>query len=360
MKDFLVEVREQGRALRAAAEAYRDAGAASMGNAARLAGDRPVLFAGMGSSWAAALAVQAFLVRRGRLAMAVDAADALYRWLPVLNGARGVAPVLISQSGESQELVRLAARLSSPFIAITNVPESTLGRRAAVVLPLHAGHEKGVTNKTFLNTIAVGLILGRAILADGAEEKISEMARLLEIAEFLEAAAAVDAILARADGPVKDILGHLTAGEAAGGPLATWEIVGRGSGMAAAEQSALVLRELTGRIVAAFAGGFYRHGPVYRVGPWTRAIILAAREEEGSLLAGLAGEIVEKGGRVAFISDFDPEIDSPLLVRAAIPEVARCLFPILAMVPLELLAAADAAARGFRAGQEVPKLTPIE
>jgi fructoselysine-6-P-deglycase FrlB-like protein len=275
--------------------------------------------------------------------------------------------VLISQSGESQELVRLAARLSGPYIAVTNAPGSALGGRAAVVLPLHAGEEKGATNKTFLNTIAVGLFLARTVLANGSEERLSEMARLLEIAEFIQAAVAVDSLLARSEGAVGDLLAHLAAGERWAGsprtgeaPLPPWELIGRGSGMAAVEQGALILRELTGRVLVPFRGGLYRHGPIYRTGPATRAIILAAQDEEGNLLARLAAELVERGARVAFLGDVDPEIDSPLLLRFPLPAVAPCLFPILAMVPLELLGAADARSRGFDPYAGVPKVTPVE
>jgi fructoselysine-6-P-deglycase FrlB-like protein len=365
LKDFLAEVMEQGRALRAAAEAYRGEEARLLAEAARVAAGRPLLLAGMGSSWAAALAVQAFLVRRGKLAVAVDASEALYRWLPVLNGPRALAPVLISQSGESRELVRLASRMSCPFIALTNAPRSTLGGRAAAVLPLHAGVEKGATNKTFLNTIAVGLFLGRAVLADGSEERLSEMARLLEIAEFLEAAAAIDGLLARSGEPVRGLREHLIKGEDrtdAGDPgrLLPWQLIGRGSGMAAVEQMALILQELTGRVTVSYPGGLYRHGPVYRVGPATRAIILAARDEEGELLGSLAKEILDRGGRVAFIADFDPEIEGPTFLRFPLPAIARGLFPLVASIPLELLGVADAEARTFDGAAGVPKVTPAE
>ena len=364
LKDFLDEVKAQGRALRAAAEAYRGDGSRLLAEAARVAAGRPLLLAGMGSSWAAALAVESFLVRRGKLAVAVDASEALYRWLPVLNGPRALAPVLISQSGESRELVHLASRLSCPFIAVTNAPRSTLGERAAAVLPLHAGVEKGATNKTFLNTIAVGLFLGRAILADGSEERLSEMARLLEIAEFIEAAAAIDGLLARSDGQVRGLLAHLTGGDRTdagdSGRLLPWQLIGRGSGMAAVEQMALILQELTGRVTVPFLGGLYRHGAVYRAGPATRSIILASRDEEGELLGSLAKEIVGRGGRVVFIADFDPEIEDPSLLRFPLPVVARGLFPLIASVPLELLGIADAEARGFDGAVGVPKVTQVE
>ncbi len=368
MNDFLREVNEQGQALRKAAEAYRERGVSLLQQAARLAQGRPLVLTGMGSSWAAAIAVEAYLVREGRLAVAVDAGETLYRWIPVLNGSRGALPVLISQSGESREMVRLGMQLSTPFIAVTNDPESSLARQARVVLPLYAGEEKGVTNKTFMNTIAVMLILARTLLQKDTGERLSEMARLLEIAEFLEAAAAVDHILSRSQKEVEEVYRLFTA-SASGTPseedserqaLLSWELIGRGSGMAAVHQGALTLRELTGRVTVPGTGGFFRHGPVYRCGHWTRAIILAAREEEGHLFVQLARDILDRGGRVAFLSDFDPEIDSPLLRRVQIPAVARCLFSIPAMVPLELLGITEATARGLEPGAGVPKITPVE
>jgi glutamine---fructose-6-phosphate transaminase (isomerizing) len=359
---LLQEVMAQGRALRRVAEAYRDQGRPLLAEAARLASGRAVLLTGMGSSWAATLAAEAKLVGGGRLAIGVDSAEALYRWGAVLSGPEAPLAVLVSQSGESQELVRLGNRLDAPFIAITNHPGSALAHRAAVVLPLHAGEERGPTNQTFLNTIAVADLLGRVLLAEGSEEGIREMARLLEVAEFLEAASGVDHLLARGEESIGELHRHLTAGEAeeAAGPLFPWELIGRGSALAAVHQGALTLRELTGRVVAPFSGGFHRHGLVYRSSPATRAIILAAWSEEGSLLAGLARDILARGGRVAFISDFDPRIASPLFLRFAIPAVARGLFPIVGMIPIQFLGLADARARSFDPEVGVPKVTPVE
>ena len=65
----------------------------------------------------------------------------------MIDGRPGLAPVLISQSGESPEMLRLVDRLSGEIVAITNEPRSSLGRRATVTLPLLAGKEEGVTNQ---------------------------------------------------------------------------------------------------------------------------------------------------------------------------------------------------------------------
>ena len=224
---FAREVLEQGQALRTAAEAYRDQEGGLLREAARLVGGRPILLAGMGSSWAAALAVEACLVRQGRLAVTIEASEVLYRWLPVVGGPRGLFPILISQSGESPELVRLSAEINGSYMAITNRPSSTLARQAALTLPLHAGHEEGVTNKTFLNSVAVGMLLARALLSaqvtgaqtsrvdprDASAEKLPDMARLLETAEILEAAAAVEGIASRSAQQAEQVYRHLSAGE---------------------------------------------------------------------------------------------------------------------------------------------------
>jgi glutamine---fructose-6-phosphate transaminase (isomerizing) len=360
---YLDEVKEQGAALRAAVEAYRGAEGARLLEAARLVGSRPVLFVGMGSSWAAALAAEAHLAASGRAAFAVDASEALYRWLPVLRGPGGPAPVLISQSGESKEVVGLAERLPSPPIVLTNEPGSTLARRAAVVLPLHAGSEKGTCNKTFVNTLAVLGLLGRAVLAARPEGKAADPGRLLGISEFVEAAAALDALLERCRPEVPALQVHLGEPHPPGakGPVPLpWEIIGRGSGLAAVEQGALVLRELTGRVLVPSAGGLFRHGAVYRTGPSTRAIVLAAEAEEGKLLLNLAEEILSRGGRVAILSDFDPGIASPRAVCLRLPAVGRPLFSTAALVPLEVLGVADAEARGYDSETGVPKVTTVE
>jgi len=354
---FLDEVNGQGQALRAAREGYQEgAGAEALRSAVRLLAARPVLFTGMGSSWAAGIAAEAFLVREGRLGIAVEASEALYRWLPLLSSPEGFAAVLISQSGESPEVAGLARSIAAPFVAMTNNPESALGRLAAVALPLYAGAEKGVTNQTFLNSVAVAALLSRALLVERNGDRLKDDAPAGWAADVQEAAAAVDALLGRLGAPIDGLRRHFAPSEG----LESWDLIGRGSGLAAVEQGALLLRELTGRTVAAFSGGLYRHGPVYRASAATRAIVLASREEEGQLQARLARDIVDRGGRAAFIADFAPGFEAPGLFPVALPRVAPGLFPIAAMIPLELLAIADLAARGLEPDLGVPKVTPIE
>jgi glutamine---fructose-6-phosphate transaminase (isomerizing) len=353
MSGFLEEVKEQAAALRAVVEAYRGKEGHLLLEARRAIGSRPVLFAGMGSSWAASIAAETFLVGQGRPAVAADCAEALYRWLPIL-GTSGFAPVLISQSGESREVVGLASKLHGPFLAITNDPSSTLGRAATVALPMHAGREAGVTSKTYTNTVAVCLLLAHALC--GKETPAGTGAGTGDV---LDAAAAIEDPLQRWHDEIEGLLAHLKVGETAGDPL-PWEIVGRGSAMALVHQAALVLRELTGRLVAPFHGGFYRHGPVYRITPRTRVIVLGARGEEGDLLERLSQEIVSRGGRVAFIADFEAGIESPQFRKFQVSAVGPCLFPAVAAVPLEILGASDAAARGFDPTVGVPKVTAVE
>src|SRR5207244_304339 len=68
------------------------------------------------------------------------------------------AVVALSQSGETPDVVEYVRRARSGgalTVAVTNEPESALGRAAEATLPLAAGPERAVAaTKTFLNTLA--------------------------------------------------------------------------------------------------------------------------------------------------------------------------------------------------------------
>jgi len=65
---------------------------------------------------------------------------------------------LISQSGESAETKKAALALAgkgSPPVVVVNDEASSMARAASLVLPMKAGAEKSISNKTYLNTLGV-------------------------------------------------------------------------------------------------------------------------------------------------------------------------------------------------------------
>lgn len=90
----------------------------------------------------------------------ISTGELLYYEKEILN--KKTLLILISQSGESAEIVNLLEQLSEEvtIIAITNETESTLASKGELVLPLHVGEEEAVTTRTYMASICVSMLFG--------------------------------------------------------------------------------------------------------------------------------------------------------------------------------------------------------
>src|SRR6266576_4448484 len=142
---------------------------------------RYLLIASRGSSSNAARYAQYLLGRAYRVpvAFATPSLFTLYEQPPRLDGALVIG---ISQSGKSPDVVEVvseARRQGRPTIALTNDPNSPLGRTVDAVLKLEAGEEQAVAaTKTYVNSLgAVALIFA---VTTGDERALAELRRVPE------------------------------------------------------------------------------------------------------------------------------------------------------------------------------------
>src|SRR5215831_2641299 len=165
---FLGEILEQPEALRRAARSLIEQVEALGLVAGSDVLSRPVLLTGMGSSYHACLAAASMLGRGGVLAVTANAAELLHFRREALTEASLV--VMISQSGQSVEVVRLAEELAArgrrpPLVAITNGTDNPLASMVDVSLDTAAGEEAGPSTKSYAATFVplralVAVILG--------------------------------------------------------------------------------------------------------------------------------------------------------------------------------------------------------
>ena len=318
---FIAEISGQPDALRRAAE-----GLASQRSAIEALGDRrdgSLVFAGMGSSYDACYPAVTTLARRGIPAMMIDAAELLHFRLPMLGPADHL--ILVSQSGESAETVRVAERLHAEaghprIVAVTNEPRSSLARAADVTLRTWAGAESGPSTMTFAAALVVVGCAALAIAGDDprkAEERLSLDAEL--------AAAAIDDLLARPELPDDLVTWH--------GGRATTVILGRGGARAAAEMGALTLKEAVGLPVESLQTAQFRHGPLELAGPSMAAMVVATEPETRDLDVAIAEELRALGVAVWTITAGTPSPGA-----TDVGPLDRLLSPAAAIVPAQLLA----------------------
>ncbi len=306
---------------------------------------RSVMFLGMGSSLFASIPAQYMLALRGLPAWSVDASEYMYYRL---DDPATFLPVLTSQSGESAEIKRLAEdwRGRVPYIAVTNTPDSTLGRGAAAILPILGGTEKSTTSKTYTNTLAIVTALAARVAG-------------MDVAEALKAYAGLPAAMtALLDG----WRSHLGVFADFLGDAGHIDLIGRGPSLATVGQGGLIFRELAHVKTAPLNTGLFRHGLIPSMKSGGSMIAFAPAGVTDTLTLGLVDEVVEMGGKVILVTNREVEPGPRKLVfRLPAPDGAYELhMPVLEIILIELLGILLAERRGLEPGAGIAKITAKE
>jgi glucosamine--fructose-6-phosphate aminotransferase (isomerizing) len=202
-----------------------------------------------------------------------------------LYGARLPAAALqsfaFSQSGQSPDLVEPTRALragGAGTVALVNDSASPLAAAAEFVLPLHAGQERSVAaTKSYIAQLVAG-----ARLVATWQQDAALAAAVAALPEALATAAALDwsAAVARLQGEAQLF------------------VIGRGPGLAVAQEAALKFKETCGMQAEAFSGAEVQHGPMALVGPGWPVLVLAPRGPTQAGLLALALRLHARGAAV--------------------------------------------------------------
>jgi glucosamine--fructose-6-phosphate aminotransferase (isomerizing) len=318
------EIAEQAEILARRAEPGRTAASAAAALLARHDVDH-VVVAARGSSDNVARFAQYLLGRESRITVGL-ATPSLFGDIDAAPRLGRAAVIGISQSGRSPDIVAVlaAARAQGrPAIAITNDPGSPLAAEADAVVPLLTGEERSVAaTKTYLASLHAVVQIQDALAPD------PERGRWLEALPGV-----VDELV------VEALAGRSRFDALAGVPLIT--VAGRGLSFAAACESALKLRELTGTPAEAFSPPDLMHGPIAAVSD-AGAVWAIADGADGEMLAAL----LARGGASVVVGT-DERLLRAARISVALPAgVPDWLVSMLAVVPAQAAALRLAEARG--------------
>ena len=336
---FFTEIAGQPEALRRAAAGLSDQ-RKRIGTVAGLVTSNTVILTGMGGSYAACYPLAADLAEAGRTAVMIGAAELLHFRTGILDPSTPV--IVVSQSGESAEIVHLAetirARDGGPsLVAVTNGMDNPLARMADVVLDTRAGEETGPSTLTFAGGLVILAGIGKVVRGATVEAACGAMSRSAE-----RAAVSIERLLA--NGSLgDDLLAWL-------GPREEIVVLGRGPARAAAEMGALTLKEADGLPAEALESAQFRHGPLELAGPGLAAIVVATEPETETLDRALARELREVGAAVFEITRDDASSRGPAAPLVGIGAIDRSIAPAVSVVPIQLLAHRLAIARGREPG----------
>jgi glucosamine--fructose-6-phosphate aminotransferase (isomerizing) len=193
----------------------------------------------------------------------------------------GALFLAISQSGKSPDLVGQASaakRAGARVVAMVNVVDSPLAHAADFVIPLHAGPELSVAaTKSFLCSLS-------AILHLAAEWKRDGMLRN-----------ALDGVPAALNATWPLDWSALVDGLADAQNLF---VIGRGLGLAAAQEAALKLKETCGLHAEAFSAAEVQHGPMTLVGRGFPVLFFAQDDDTLDSTLEVATKFRARGARV--------------------------------------------------------------
>jgi glucosamine--fructose-6-phosphate aminotransferase (isomerizing) len=334
MDAYRAELMEQPAVLAATAQALV-AGAAMLDDlAARVTRDRPehVIITGMGGSLFAGRTLALRLAAAGRPVTHMETAELLHT-CPALVTPRSLL-IVVSQSGETIEVVRLLERLDrrTPLVTITNGGENTAARAAAYRLVTLAGAERSVSGKSYVTSLLALDALGRRLVGEPlAPERWA--APIEAVAALLAAWEAIEATLVAAVGGTTPLY-----------------LLGRGPSLASAETGALVLKEASRRPAEGMSAAQFRHGPLEMIAPGMAALLFAPSGPARPLVLRLAAELTGYGVAVVVIGPDGADLP-PGMAHLSVPALDPWLAPIAEIVPVQILSHALARAAGHEPGR---------
>jgi glucosamine--fructose-6-phosphate aminotransferase (isomerizing) len=335
---FLDEVAEQGKVLRDLIAFYRtDKGDELLHDSEGLASRHPrsITFAGIGTSEFVAGVVRDHLGEKSAAPVILwEAGELLHYGLESIRDDDVI--VLVSQSGESIETRTIAdnLRFHQRVISVTNNPESAMARWAKIHLPIIAGEEASISNKTYTNSMAILLLLSRAI--PGEDWEFSVLAPLEQIADEM------DAFFENRRAEIEQAADLLRDAK-------TVYFISRGPALVAARQAALTFQEGSHVVGCALPGGSMRHGPFEIVGQEHYAVMFASEGHGSDLVRSMALEMAELGSKVVLFTAEEVAGHANLASIVLTPGDPE-FFPLACAVPQELLLDRMASDRGLTAG----------
>lgn len=341
---FLDEVSGQAEALRDLIKFYRDEGDSILFDAQRMASKPPrsFVFTGMGTSDLVSEEISCYLGDRSPAPVVRwEAGELLHYGLKTIRDNDII--ITISQSGESVETRRIAESLRhhTNLVGITNNPESTIARLSKIHLPMTAGEEVTVSNRTYTNTLGLLLLLSRAF---ALQDWTPVFGSLEKAADFIEDyLSAEKSEIERAADFVRD--------------ARMIYYVSRGPALVAARWGALVLMEGSRADSTAMPGGSMRHGPYEAIADGSYAMLFAADDKCGDLVREMAAEMADMGCRIILFTSSDAA-ESKNLITVKIASGDPELFALYCALPQEFLLERMARDRGcepgvFRYGSKV-------
>jgi glucosamine--fructose-6-phosphate aminotransferase (isomerizing) len=303
-----------------------------------------IISLGCGTSWHSGLIGEYMLEDLARIPTDVEYASEFRYRRPVVEPNTLV--ISISQSGETADTLwamREAKQQGATTLGIVNAVGSTIPRETDAGIYLHAGPEIGVAStKAFTSQVEV---LAMLTVHLGRLRGTLTASRGREIVRALQ--------------NIPDQVSHLLELDPAIQKLAEEYVdsknflyLGRGYNFPAALEGALKLKEISYIHAEGYPAAEMKHGPIALIDEQMPVVVIAPKDAVYDKVRSNIDEVKARGGCIiGVISDDDKELPKVVDHVITIPRTIDMLTPILASVPLQLLAYHIAVLRGTNVDQ---------
>src|SRR4051794_26323847 len=306
---------------------------------------RRVLIVACGTSYHAGVVARYAIEEWSGVPVGVDIASEFRYRKPLFNEHDLV--IGITQSGETADTLaamRLARQSGAKVLAVTNVMGSQATRDSDGVIFTRAGLEIGVAaTKTFVAQVAVMYLLGLKLAEVRGDLDPSLLAELRE--QLRQVPRQIEELLEKTSGQVAEIAGHWAK-------AGFFLFLGRHIGLPVALEGALKMKEISYVPTDAYAAGEMKHGPIALLDERTPVVAVANRSPVLDKMLSNVSEVRARGAHVVAVATAgDHQVAEHAEEVVYVPETDWLLQPILAVVPLQLLAYEIARARGLNVDQ---------
>lgn len=305
---------------------------------------RRIIIVGCGTSWHAGLVGEYAIEEYARIPVEVEYASE-FRYRDPLVYPDDVV-IAISQSGETADTlaaVKLAKQKGAFIYGVCNVVGSSIARATDSGTYTHAGPEVGVAStKAFTAQVCVLTLLALALGKLKGTIKTSRFESIVraihELPEKMEE-------VLKKNAQIADFAKIFTYSR-------NFLYLGRGYNYPLALEGALKLKEISYIHAEGYPAAEMKHGPIALIDAEMPIVVIATKKGNYEKIVSNIQEVKARQGRIiSIVNEGDVEVKALSDFAVEIPETEEMLVPILACIPLQLLAYHIAVQRGCNVDQ---------
>ena len=303
-----------------------------------------IVIVACGTSWHAGLIGKQIIEQLCRIPVEVEYASEFRYRNPVVT--KDDVVIAISQSGETADTlaaVQLAKEKGAFIYGICNAIGSSIPRATDTGTYIHVGPEIGVAStKAFTGQVTV-LTMFALALADA--KGTMERSEYLKIVKGLNQIPQVITEVLKTNDKVADLARTFTYAH-------NFLYLGRGFSYPVAMEGALKLKEISYIHAEGYPAAEMKHGPIALIDSDMPVVVIATHNDLYEKVRSNIQEIKARQGRViALVSKGDDAISKIADEVIELPDVLECLEPLVATIPLQLLAYHVAVCKGKNVDQ---------